>query len=106
MHVHALFKNKTTIPNYLCLLHIQKYHYQKKLLMQLYMQLLKNFWLYYTNTQTNKKTVSKAVFLPQFPPPSVLATAVTPSSRDVQPEADVDILKYQRIRLEINLFLQ
>lgn len=53
-----------------------------------------------------KRLVSKAVFLPQFPPPSVLATAVTPSSRDVQPEADVDILKYQRIRLEINLFLQ
>lgn len=63
MHVHVLFKNKTTIPNYLCLLHIQKYHYQKKLLMQLYMQLLKNFWLYYTNTQTNKKTGFKSSFL-------------------------------------------
>lgn len=107
MHVHVLFKNKTTIPNYLCLLHIQQYHYQRKPTTCNYILLLKDIcYLCYTNSQPKKRLVSKAVSLPQFPPPSVLATAVTPSSRDVQPEADVDILKYQRIRLEINLFLQ
>ena len=31
--------------------------------------------------------------LPQFPLPSVQATAVTPSSRDVRQEVGVDILK-------------
>lgn len=107
MHVHVLFKNKTTIPNYLCLLHIQKISLPKKTTTCNYILLLKEIcYLCYTNSQPKKRLVSKGVSLPQFPPPSVLATAVTPSSRDVQPEADVDILKYQRIRLEINLFLQ
>lgn len=69
-----------------------------------YILLLKEcFYLYYkTNKLLFKKTVFKSKPLPQFLPPNVLVTAVTPSSRDVQPEADVDILEYQRIRLEIN----
>lgn len=69
-----------------------------------YILLLKEcFYLYYkTNKLLFKKTVFKSKPLPQFPPPNVLVTAVTPSSRDEQPEADVDILEYQRIRLEIN----
>lgn len=107
MHVHVLLKNKTTITNYLCLLHIQKISLPKKPTTCNYILLLKDIcYLCYTNSQPKKRLVSKAVSLPQFPPPSVLATAVTPSSRGVQLEADVDILKYQRIRLEINLFLQ
>lgn len=106
MYMYCL-KTKLLYPIIYVYYTYKKYHYQKKTTTCNYILLLKDIcYLCYTNSQPKKRLVSKAVSLPQFPPPSVLATAVTPSSRDVQPEADVDILKYQRIRLEINLFLQ